>query len=175
MRRIYESRALAYDDEDPYAPKRSDDAPDASRRAIDWQAASHALVPVRLRRRAIDVSLASDRDTYAPGETVHFEVSFRNRLPFPIVLRTDSPVRWTWRVDGLDEASHVVEYPPETSLFSFARGERKAFGRRWRQRFQTGPRSWEPADPGEYTLSVRINTPDAETTGLSAETTVTIE
>lgn len=175
MRRIYESRALAYDDEDPYAPKRTDDGRESARRFVDWQAASHALVPVRLRRRAIDVSVVTDRDTYTPGETIHFEASFRNRTPFPIVLRTDSPVRWTWRVDGLDEASHVVDYPTETSLFSFARGERKTFGRRWRQRFQTAPGSWEPAEPGEYTLSVRVNTQEADATGLSVETTFSIE
>lgn len=175
MRRIYESRALAYDDDDPYAPKQTDDGSESSRRVVDWEAASHALVPVPLRRRAIDVSLATERDTYAPGETVHFEASFHNRLPLPIVLRTASPVRWTWRVDGLNEASHVVEYPPETSLFSFARGERKTFGRRWRQRFQRAPGSWELAEPGEYALSVRVNTPEGETTALSAETTITIE
>lgn len=175
MRRIYESRALAYDDEDPYAPKRSDDDTGRSRRVVDWQAASHALVPVRLRRRAIDVSVATDSDTYAKDEPVHFEASFRNRVPFPIVLRTDSPVRWTWLVDGLDEASHVVEYPTEASLFTFGRSERKTYRRSWPQRFRETPGSWVPAESGEHKLSIRVNARDSEATGLATETTFTIE
>ncbi|MFQ3319646.1 MAG: hypothetical protein ACI8UR_001652 [Natronomonas sp.] len=174
MRRIYESRALEYDDDDPYAPKRSD-GDGRDRKAIDLGAASHALMPTRLRRLALGISIETDADTYATGESVNFKINFENRIPFPIALQTSSPVRWAWSIDGLDEASHVTNYPNSGSLFEFGRSERKTFRRRWRQRFRESERSWAPADPGEYTLSVRVNTPDAATKGLTDETTFTIE
>ncbi|WP_178918139.1 hypothetical protein [Natronomonas gomsonensis] len=174
MRRIYESRALEYDDEDPYAPKRTSDD-ERSRKPIDWASASHAFVPMRLRPRAVGVSVETDRQRYETDEPVRFRVSFRNRVPFPIALRTDSPVRWTWSIDGVDEASRVTNHPTEDSLFRFSRSETKTFKRSWSQRFRESAQRWEPAGPGEYSLAVRVNVPDADDKGLTAETTFTIE
>jgi hypothetical protein len=175
MRRIYESRALQYDDEDPYAPKRRDDGDsDPGPRTIDWSAASHVLVPTWLRRRAVTVTVETDRDSYAPDEPVGFRVRFRNRLPFPVAVPTASPVPWTWSIDGVDEASHVATLPEERGLFEFDRAERKQFTRRWQQRFQRDGRTWTPADRGEHTLAARINTPSG-VESVTAETTFRIE
>lgn len=174
MRRIYESRALEYDDEDPYAPKRTSDD-ERARKPIDWASASHALVPMWLRPKAVGVSVETDRERYETDELVRFRVSFRNRVPFPIALRTDSPVRWTWSIDGVDEASRVTNYPNDDSLFRFSRSETKTFERSWSQRFRESAGRWEPATPGEHSLAVRVNVPGADSKGLTAETTFTIE
>lgn len=155
MRRIYESDALRDDDADPHMPTANDDG---DSRTIRWEKASHALMPERLRPRAITVSVETDRETYAPDDTVGFRVEFANRLPLPVVIRTTSPVRWTWALNGLERASKVTDDPPqEATLFEFARRERKRFTRRWSQRIRVGDREWETADPGEYTLSVGVN------------------
>jgi len=175
MRRIYESRALDYDDEDPHAPKRKAEDDDPGPRTVDWDAASHALLPRRFREWAIGVDIETDRDVYAADNPVYFEVRLVNRVPFPVALKTESPVRWTWTVDGLDEASHVAEYPQRTELLEFGRSERKVFRRDWPQRVRQSQRRWEPAERGEHTLGVRINVPDAEGKGLTAETAFRIE
>lgn len=174
MRRIYESGALEYDDEDPHAPKRTgDDDPGA--RTIDWDAASHALLPQWLRRWAVDVAVETDREVYGVDEPVNFEVRFVNRIPFPISIPTDSPVRWTWSIDGLDEASHVADHPERAALLRFGRRERKVFRRNWPQRFRLSASEWEEADRGEHTLAVQVNAPDAAGKGLVAETSFRIE
>jgi hypothetical protein len=176
MRRIYESRALEYDDEDPHKPRRTG-TQRASResRTINWGAASHALVPRRLRPLALGVGLETDKDVYAPDDVVHSGLTFRTRVPFPITLQTTSPVRWSWHIDGLEEASQVTNHPTDDSVFEFSRGERKRFQRRWSQQFRESRDTWRQAERGEHTLSVRINTVDAEDKGLSAETTFRIE
>lgn len=174
MRRIYESRALEYDDEDPHAPKRRGDD-DPGPRTVDWEAASHALLPGRVRSWAVDVDVETDRSVYGVDDPVRFEVRFANRLPFPVTLRTTSPVPWTWSVDGLPEASHVDDHPEESGLFRFGRSERKVFRRNWRQRIQTTPSRWEAADRGEHTLGVTVNVPGAAGRGLQAETTFRLE
>lgn len=174
MRRIYESRALEYDDEDPHAPKRRGDA-DPGPRTIDWEAASHALLPDRVRTWAVDVDVQTDRAVYGVDDPVRFEVRFSNRLPLPVTLRTTSPVPWTWSVDGLEEASHVTDHPEEAGLFRFGRSERKVFRRNWRQRIRMNASRWEAADRGEHTLGVRLNVPGAAGKGLSTETTFRLE
>lgn len=174
MRRIYESGALEYDDEDPHAPKRND-GDDPGPRSIDWEAASHALLPGRLRAWAVDVDVETDRDVYAPDDPIRFEVRLANRIPFPVTLRTDSPVPWTWSVDGLDEASHVTDHPERSDLLRFGRRERKVFRRNWYQRVRRSEREWEVADRGDHTLGVRVTVPDAEGMGLSAETSFRVE
>lgn len=174
MRRIYESEALDYDDEDPHAPRRTGDE-DPGPRTIDWAAASHALLPQRLRRCAIDVDVETDRDVYAVDEPVNFEVRFVNRIPFPVSIPTDSPVRWTWSIDGLEEASRVADHPERADLLRFGRRERKVFRRNWPQRFRLSASEWEAADSGEHTLAVRVNATDAAGRGLTAETSFCIE
>lgn len=174
MRRIYESQALKYDDEDPHAPKRRGDG-DPGPRTINWQAASHALLPGRVRAWAVDVDVETDRAVYGADDPVRFEVRFVNRLPVPVTLRTTSPVPWTWSIDGLEEASHVTDHPEEAGLLRFGRGERKVFRRNWRQRIRLSSSRWEPADRGRHTLDVRLNVPGAAGRGLRAETSFRIE
>lgn len=177
MRRIYESRALEYDEDDPHKPKkkqRSRRDEHRGSRTVNWQKASHALVPRRLRPLALSVDVETDREVYGPEDPVNFRVSFRNHVPFPITLKTTSPVRWTWEVDGLEEASRVVNHPEDASVFEFERGELKRFSRRWPQRFRESRDTWRVAERGEHTLSVRINADGAERKGLSAETTFRI-
>jgi len=176
MRRIYESRALHRDGEDPFAPAEDDDRAEKSRSAIDWDAASHALVPTALRNRAVEVSVETDRKTYAVDEPVAFRVTLRNRIPFPVALKTRSPVLWSWAIDGVREASHVREASPpdRPGLLSFDRSERKIFERRWLQRVRTAVDEWSPVGPGEYALSAAINVADAEAKDLAAETTVRV-
>lgn len=175
VRRIYESDAVVRDD-DPHTPsEREDDDPGP--RTIDWANASHALLPIRVRDWAITVDVETSRERYAVGEPVDLRVRFRNRLPFSVQLRTATPVRWQWAVDGIDGAS-VVERgttPNGRGTFSFTRSERKTFTRTWNQSIQRTAREWEPVAPGEHTISARVNVPDAETRGLTAETTVHID
>ena len=173
MRRIYESRALVRDDDEAFVPAERDET---SRSTIDWEAASHAFLPVALRRRAIEVEIDAPEDPRPVGEPVPFRVVLRNRLPVPVVLRTRSPVRWNWAVDGLTEGSRPdTDYPAEPTLFGFARSERKTFRRRWSGYLRESEREWAPADPGEYTLSARVDVDDAREKGLAAETTVRVE
>ena len=104
-----------------------------------------------------------------------FRVEFRNRLPIPIYLSTLSPVRWTWALDGIEEASHVERsVPDEGATFQFARAERKRFSRQWSQRFRTSKSEWELAEPGEHTVSVQVNT-DRGAERLSDSATFVIE
>lgn len=175
MRRIYESQALKYDEEDPHAPKRKDGDDDPGPRSIDWSAASHALLPRKLRQWAIGIDVETDQDVYAVDEPVHFEVRMVNRIPFPVALKTASPVRWVWSIDGLDEASHLTSYPEEADLLEFDRSERKVFRRNWSQRIRSTPSEWESPERGDHTLGIRVNVPGAQRKGLAAETSFRIE
>lgn len=172
MRRIYESEALRRDDEDPFSPNESEEGTDSH---VNWGNLSHALVPTRLRPFAIDVDIETQRDRYAVDEPVPFRVTFRNRLPFPISIVTETPLRWTWAVDGHVESSAVHEPPAaEKTRFQFDRSERKRFHRTWSQRIQESATEWRVVDPGEHTLSVSIGAVHGAER-LTAETTVTVE
>ncbi|WP_435062357.1 hypothetical protein [Halobaculum sp. EA56] len=172
MRRIYESEALRRDDDDPFSPNESEEGRGSH---VNWANVSHALFPSRLRARAIAVDVETDKDRYAPDEPVRFRATFRNRLPMPVSLVTETPVRWSWAVDGLVEASEVYEPPePRRTRFDFRRSERKRFERRWPQRIREREDEWRAAAPGEHTLSVRIGAVDGAE-HLVAETTFTVE
>ncbi|RQG92856.1 hypothetical protein EA462_01125 [Natrarchaeobius halalkaliphilus] len=159
---------------DSFTPATSED--ENARRSIDWDAFSHAFVPMGLRSRAIAVDVSTDRDVYDAGEPVRITVEFRNRLPFPIRLRTDSPNRWTWAVDDVTAASTVPRTVPDRpSAFSFARGERKRFHRTWSQRIRVDEREWVPVESGTHALSARVNRDDAVDRGLIDRTTIEIE
>ena len=175
MRRIYESEALRRDDRDPFVPSESDEG-ERSRSAIDWHAASHALMPVALRERAIAVGIETDRSVYDVGETVAVRVTLRNRIPFPVALRTRSPVLWRWFVDDVPEASRVEEHDPadRRGILRFDRSERKTFRRRWTQQIRESRREWRAVEPGEYTLRATVDVDDAAERGLSAETTIEV-
>lgn len=181
MRRIYESRALERDDDDPHMPGGSEGgSSEASSRLggrmVDWTAASHAFLPKAFRHRAIAVSISTDREIYTAEEPVVLRVKMRNRLPFPVSLQTSSPLRWSWSVDGFREASKYDDgTPTDQGLFTFGRSERKQFTRRWHQRFRETEREWSRAGPGEYTISASVNVEGAGRKGLTAETTIRIE
>ncbi|ELY91166.1 hypothetical protein [Natrinema altunense] len=173
MRRIYDSRALERTNDDPFAPD-EDEARDGPR-TIDWAAFSHAFMPTALRHRALAVSVSTDARRYESGDPVDITITFRNRLPFPIRLRTESPNRWLWTVDGLRAASKLPPAVPDRpAAFAFTRGERKTFRRQWPQRIQVADDEWEPVDPGTYTIAVRIARADAADRGLVDSTTIEI-
>lgn len=183
MRRIYESDAIHRDQSDPFTPKTNgaeraeSRSTSASNSAIDWGNLSHAILPLGIRDRAIAVDIEANRDVYTGGESVHFRVVLRNRLPFPVTLRTQTPVLWSWAVDGLDRASRVTEFEPpdRAGVLSFARSETKVFTRTWPRRIRESAERWESVVPGRYTLSAWINVENARNRGLFAETSVRIE
>lgn len=171
MRRIYESNALSRDDDDPFSPRDDDD----EKRSINPVAASHALLPKAVRRRAVDVSVTTDRDEYAPGEPVALRATFRNRLPIPVSIPVSSPVPWHWAVDGRVSAQLTPPDEPDGgSLFTFARSERKVFTRTWPQSWRVDDRHWDPVDAGEYEITVSINTAIGGERLLTDATRVTI-
>jgi hypothetical protein len=141
-------------------------------RSIDAARASHALVPRALRRRALTVACATDRDRYAAADPVRLRFTVRNRLPIPLRLRTTAPTPWTWAVDGVDRASTVDGLPAETGTVEFAGRERRTFRTRWYQRLHVADDEWVAADPGEHTLTARLLVDDPR---LAASTTVRIE
>jgi len=173
MSRIYDSDALRRDD-DPGSPRKRPE--DRGNRSINWGTASHALLPNWLRHRAIAVDVKTPHERFAVDERVDFRVRFRNRMPFPVTLRTQSPVPWHWTVDGHVSAVRApLDEPDEPSLFRFSRAETKTFTRYWTGQLKTGERIWTPVGPGEYDLGVAVNVVDPETKGLAATTTVRLE
>lgn len=173
MRRRGEPGAADSDRRDPFDPSGDDEPP--TRRLIDWEAVSHAFVPMAIRDRAIAVRIETGTRTYDLGEPVDLTITFRNRLPIPIRLRTDSPRRWTWAVDGCIEASrYQPPLPDRPATVVFARNERKRFRRRWSQRIRLTETEWEPVEPGNYTLTVQLSVPNAEHRGLVDTTDIEI-
>lgn len=172
--RAEKSEAVERDDKEAFVP-RSRSA--ASRSTIDWQRLSHALLPVTVRHRALEVEVATNADAYEVGESVHLRVTLHNRLPIPVTIRTVSPLRWSWAVDGLERASQLTEIDPpdRAALFEFTRRETKTFDRTWSQRFRESESSWTEAGPGEHTITAWINVADPELAGLRAETTIRVE
>jgi hypothetical protein len=177
MRRIYDSSALHRDDEEPASPRERDDVEPRTFRSFDAGMFTRRLLPTRLRHAAISVSVSTPRDSYPVGESVPFEVRMKNALPMPVTIAVDSPVRWTWSVDGHVEASRVDRHDPpdQRTAFDFDRGERKRFRKRWNGSFQVGDREWEHATPGEYTIGAGLNVADPASRGLYDETTVRLE
>ncbi|WP_222919815.1 hypothetical protein [Natrinema sp. SYSU A 869] len=174
MKRIYDSTALERADDDPFAPETTE-GDDRSPRTIDWGAFSHAFTPIAVRHWAIDVTVSTDERRYEPDEPVEIVVEFRNRLPFPVRIRTDSPNRWRWTVNGLRDASRVAQTVPDRPVaFSFARRERKRFRRQWHQRIQISDDKWDPIEPGVHTIGVGINRADAAARGLVDSTEIEI-
>lgn len=177
MRRIYESDALRRDDE-PFTPNERRDRrfkPQAMR-WVNSTLLSQYLVPHWIRRRAISISVTTPQTEYPVGASVPFRVTMRNSMPFPILIPTDSPLLWTWNVDGIQEASHVPlrEEPEEPGGIRFDRGMRKQFTKQWSGMFQVTNREWEPATPGEYTIGAGLNVRNPGRKGLYDETTIRI-
>ncbi|ELY65272.1 hypothetical protein, partial [Natrinema versiforme] len=91
-----------------------------------------ALVPNALARRAVSVSIATDRGVYERDDPVEITVEFKNRLPVPVELPTAGQRRWGWRVDGDLEASDERRYTRgRPATFDFRGGERKQVSVTW--------------------------------------------
>ena len=176
MRRIYESDALRRDDE-PFTPNERDRSVRIqAMRSVNSTALSRRLCPRSLRYRAISIDVSTPRTEYPAGDAIPFTVTMRNPLPVPIAIQTRSPLLWTWHVDGATEAARVpIHDPPdESGELVFDRGERKQFTKRWQQLFRVSDSEWEPAEPGEHTLSAALNVANAAERGLRDETTIRI-
>lgn len=177
MRRIYDSNALHRDDEESHAPReREREAKPQAMRTVPSGLLSRLVVPHWLRYRAISIDVATPDRPFSPGERVPFTVTLRNNLPIPVTVPVESPVPWTWSVDGLREGSEVprTSVPEERRGYHFDRGERKQIPRRWSGSFKVGPREWERAEAGDHTIAVALNVPEPEERGLAAETTIRI-
>jgi hypothetical protein len=176
MRRIYDSGALARDDEDPFQPgTRNDDRTPQAARSLPMKTLSGALTPTWLRHRAISVSVTTPGEAYAVGDPVPFTVRMKNALPVPISVPTRSARLWSWAVEGHRDASHVPETASQDAgVLEFGRGEWKEFGRTWHGLLQVDGAEWVAPDPGEYTISAAINVAAPAETGVSDETTIEI-
>lgn len=176
MRRTQRRDGVDRSDEDPFRPNESADRhqPRAAR-TLPAATLARWLIPARLHRRVIAVSVDTPASVYEAGEPIPVRIEFRNPLPVPVTVTT-SPVPWTWHVDGHRDASHVPEPLPETEArFTLDRGERRRFTRRWSQHFRVSKTNWEPAKRGEHTISAALTVDDPAGTGLYDETTVRIE
>lgn len=175
MRDVYQTDAVYRDDKEPHAPReRPREATPQAMRSVPSGLLSRWVVPARLRYWAIGVSVSAPDRSFAQGDAVPFEVRLRNRLPIPITLPVESPVPWTWSVDGVRSAERAGgrSLPSERRGYQFDRGESKAFTRRWSGSFRIGAREWERAEPGEHTIRIALAVADPEANGLVAETTV---
>lgn len=119
------------------------------------------FVPEPVAKRAIAVSIETDRDTYARDQPVSITVTFRNRLPLPVTVPTPTSRRWGWTVDGQLEGSDQRRYTPDApSAFSFGPGERKRASVEWNGRFERtrGDHEWVLPEPGTYELTAFVAT-----------------
>lgn len=176
MRRIYESEAIRRDEDDHFSPNEQRDRSHEplAMRMVPSTWLSRVFVPYWLRYRSISISIETSREAYPLGADVPFVVTMKNAMPFPITLPTRSPVLWTWDVDDVTEATHVLrrDPPDEERGFTFERSERKRFEKRWNQTFRVSESEWVPADPGEYTIGAGFNVENAEERGLYSQTMV---
>lgn len=160
MRRLYESSAVKRDDDDPTKPneRREDPKPEALR-SVPAKGLSNLIIPARVGRWGIRIRVSANKSEYTQGEDIPFEVVMKNSYPFPVTIKTQSPIYWMWDIDGHVEASKVSVHkaPDTTDEFVFDRGERKIFTKRWDQMFKVAKSEWEPAQPGEYTIRAAIN------------------
>ncbi|MES3517341.1 MAG: hypothetical protein PPP58_06730 [Natronomonas sp.] len=176
MRRIYESRAVDRNDESPFQPNERDaDTKPRAARTLPVGALSRRLLPESIRHRAIELSVSTPQSSYERGREIPFRVTMRNLLPIPVTVSTQSPLVWSWHVDGMREASAVSSEPPGRSgRFTFDRGERKTFTRTWSGLFRVSEAEWEEASRGEHTIGASINV-ERSTADVSDRTTIRLE
>lgn len=119
------------------------------------------FVPARVARRALSVAVETDRSVYALDEPVEVTVSFRNRLPLPIVVATPKRRLWGWSVDGELEASDERRYTRSApGTFEFRPRETKRKTIVWDGRFERTEdvHEWVLPDPGEYEIAAFVAT-----------------
>jgi hypothetical protein len=121
------------------------------------------LVPQSVARRALTIDVEVGHTTYEVGDDVSFRVTFRNRLPLPVVVQTPDRRLWGWTVDGELEASDESRFADpgrETpGSFAFRGGERRVVSRTWHGRFRRvgdgdAPTRWVDVEPGRHELGV---------------------
>lgn len=165
--------------------RRRDDGSDANDRFgfedVSRLSAASVLagfVPPSIARRAIAVSVATDRTTYERDEPVEITVEFKNRLPIPLELPTAGQRRWGWTVDGELEASDERLYTRDRpATFDFRGGERKQLSVTWNgrlERVRSGDRRESVVpEPGEYEIRAFVATRE-EGNRPSDSTTITL-
>ena len=139
-------------------------------------AAVGRLLPARLTRRCVAVSVATDRARYAPGDPVRIRVTLRNRLPVPVAVTTPTRRPWGWSVDGHLEAEDVPRRSPGgAGSVSFRAREAKTFEWTWDgriRRVEGDTERWRPLAPGEHELRAFLATADGTPT---ASTTIAVD
>ncbi|PSP76095.1 hypothetical protein BRC81_13945 [Halobacteriales archaeon QS_1_68_20] len=114
------------------------------------------LIPQVVARRAVTVTVDTDREVYEVGDPVEITVGFHNRLPVPVSVTTPTKRLWGWSVDGMVGASDERRYMSDTpAVIDFRGGERKRVVHRWNGRFKRtdGRTRWVDPSPGEYELA----------------------
>lgn len=136
-----------------------------------------SFVPTAVSRRAIAVSLSTDREIYGRDEPVELFIVFDNRLPLPVDVPTPQQRRWGWTIAGELEASDERVYTGNRpATFSFSGGERKRISTIWNGRFErtAGRHESVVPEPGEYELRAFVATHDGRYRP-SDSTTIRIE
>lgn len=133
------------------------------------------LVPAPLARLAATIDVTTDRETYAPGDSVTLNVTIDNRLPVPIDVPIAESRIWGWRVDGLIEATDERTYePPGSRSLSLRAGETRAIRHVWNghvKRTTNGRRTvHEPLTRGDHEIEVFLGTSPRKI----ASTTITV-
>ncbi|GAA0206872.1 hypothetical protein [Halobaculum roseum] len=125
-------------------------------------AAVSRLLPGRLLRRGLSVSVETDGDVYAPGDPIGVRVELRNAYPVPVEVATASRRRWGWEIDGLLEGSDEPRRDPGgRGALAFRARERKSFAWTWDGRVKQVTDDRErsvPLDPGEHELRAFLAT-----------------
>ncbi|WP_254864383.1 hypothetical protein [Halovivax gelatinilyticus] len=122
------------------------------------------LVPNAVAKRAISVSISTDRDSYDRGEPVPITVSFTNRLPVAVSIPTPTQRRWGWAVDGHTEATTERRYLSRTpAVFPFGAGQTRRVSIEWNGYIRHVGRRDESKlpDPGEVELTAFLATAPA--------------
>lgn len=120
-----------------------------------------SLVPTPLARRAIAVSVGTDREVYDRGDPVEITVEFKNRLPVAVDVPTPRQRRWGWSVDGELEATDERRYVrSKASTFAFRGGERKRVSVTWSGRFERtdGRHEFVLPEPGPHEIRAFVAT-----------------
>lgn len=136
-----------------------------------------ALVPDAVARRAVDVTVTTERDRYVRGRPVEITVAFHNPLPAALSIRTPTQRRWGWTVDGHLEATTERLYRRDRpATFSLRPGQRRRFSVEWNGRIRhvDDRDEWiaPPAGPCEITAFLATGAPETRPSGATTITRV---
>lgn len=130
------------------------------------------LVPRAVARRAVTITVETDRQRYEVGEPVGVTVRISNRIPFPIEVATTGRRVWGWRVDGLLDASdEKIHESAEPRRFSMQARETNRIQFEWDGRFkrQGSPTRWEQATRGEHEIEAFLATDPVKSDSVTVE------